>query len=736
MRRFLLLGLVTLIALAGVACETVEDSEASDDETNGASSARDDVPISRVVLYRSGIAYVERQGRVDGDVLTLQIEPDQINDILTTLTVLVDGGDNVASSVGLPIERTVAEDLYSLPPQVRQQGGMLALLNAFRGAEVTIDAMSGTAEGRVVGTEALTNDDGNQIRRVTVMTDDGTLRQFRVDEIRTVSLKNDTLEIGLARSLDVSLGEGDWKAVELRISLSGDGPHDVFVSYVVEMPTWKPTYRVIIDDHEVHLQGWAVVDNVSGEDWDDISLSLVAGTPISFQYDLHSPRFVPRPDLTARGFEGTSSLLAPQIDDGIRNPTGQAAASTGSASERRTNRSRPRRQAERELRDRDEGGGEDNYWGDAPAAEPEPEPDEIFQLGTEMLVDGMASSAETEAFDNLFRYDIDYDIDVRDRSSALVTVINEPVDGEDVLYFDPANRQAGGNPYRAVRLTNETGFTVERGPLTIFKDSTFVGQAISPRIGESEMVFLPYSVDGRYRVTERQSSGQEGVRLVRIVNSVITSEVQNINRRTYQIINNSGDEARLYVRVPKRTNWILRDPPADSGVLDQGEVWYVPFELDGSTSQEVTIEEVTTVTRSVDIWSGIAAETIALYVSNPDADSELRTALEEVLARVARISEIQRELNMKRRQRGDVYGRMAEIRANLEALGDTRASRDLRRTLTRRLGDQEEAATQLTVDIVGLEEEEAELRALISTALMDVELTDTSAEPDAEAPNE
>jgi len=683
------------------------------------------VPIERVVLYRSGIAYVERRGQVEGDSVTLQVQPDQINDMLTTLTVVVDGGENVASAIELPIERTVAQDLDSLPPQVRQQGGLHSLLNAFRGAEVTIEAGTGSARGRVVGTESLVNDDGNQIRHVTLMTDDGDLRQFRIDRIRRVEMANRSLEIGLERSLDVSLGEGDWKPVELTIQLSGEGPHEVFISYVVEMPTWKPTYRILVNDDDVHIQGWAVIDNVSGEDWSDVGLSLVAGTPISFQYDLHTPRFIPRPDLTERGFEGQANLLAPNVDSGVL-ALGAAASSTDSSRPGRTGARRRDRERSSNREGYFEGEDGDGEWA---AMDPEPEPEvaDQFRLSGDLLAESMGPSAASERLDNLFRYDVAHEISVDDRGSALVALLNEPVEGEDVLYFDPSAPTAGARntPYRAVRLVNESDFTIERGPLSIYKDGAFVGQAIGPRIGEDELVFLPYSMDGRFRIDERRSTGEEGVRLVRIVNSVIYSEVQTISRRTYQVTNNATESARLYVRVPKRTNWSLRQPAEDSdGVIDQGGVWYVPLSLDGSASQELVIEEATTVTRSVEIWSDIAADTIGLYLSSADAVPELSETLQTVLDRRHRIAEIQIEIEGQRQRRQDVYRRMSEIRQNLEALGDSRASRDLRRTLEARLGTQEDEATELTVGIISLEEEEAELRALISTALLDLELDD------------
>jgi hypothetical protein len=697
---------------------------------SGASSdSVSDIAITRVVLYRSGIAYIERRGTVEESEIRLQIQPEQINDFLTTLTVIADGGDNIASSINLPIERTVAQDLSSLPPQVRQQGGMLSLLNAFRGAEVSISTITTRVTGRLVGSESLTNDEGNQIRRVTVMTDDGALRQIRVDEITEVNLENDSLEIGLAKSLDVSLGEGDWKPVELTIRLSGEPPHDVFLSYVIEMPTWKPTYRILLDDDGLYIQGWAVVDNISGEDWNDVDLSLVAGTPISFRYDLHSPRFVSRPDLTSRGF-AELGVTAPDIDRGLAIG-GLSSSSSGNRDaylpDPSAQREAPRSGRVTARRNRERGEDRRDYQAD----EPEPEPSVEWDVDITMMTEGMADSADTERLDNLFRYDIAHPITVPDRASALVAIVNEPLAGEDVLYFDPGNSST--TPYRAVRMENTTSFTIERGPLSIYKDGTFVGQAIVPRVGENEMIFVPYSLDGRFRITERRSTGEEGVRLVRIVNSVIYSEIQNIARRTYQITNNSGESARLFVRVPKRTNWTLRTPdPETGGVLDQGELWFVPVDLDGGLSQEFTVEEVTTVTRQVQIWSGLAADTIGLYLSNPDADPEIATVLQTVLEQVGRIAEIERDGSILRRRRSDIYLRMSEVRDNIEILGDTRQSRTLRRELEGRLGDLEEETTALTVDIIAMEEEERELRALISTSLMDLTLDDSTVSDETE----
>ena len=57
------------------------------------------------------------------------------------------------------------------------------------------------------------------------------------------------------------------------------------------------------------MQGWAVVENPSDEDWKDVRMSLVSGRPISFQMDLYQPLYVPRP------------VVEPELFASLRPPT-------------------------------------------------------------------------------------------------------------------------------------------------------------------------------------------------------------------------------------------------------------------------------------------------------------------------------------------------------------------------------------------------------------------------------
>lgn len=70
----------------------------------------------------------------------------------------------------------------------------------------------------------------------------------------------------------------------------------MYISYTVEAPVWKTSYRILLDDQTKRdavsestclLQGWANVDNISHEDWNDIGLSLVSGLPVSFVHGMY-----------------------------------------------------------------------------------------------------------------------------------------------------------------------------------------------------------------------------------------------------------------------------------------------------------------------------------------------------------------------------------------------------------------------------------------------------------------
>ncbi|HZF49628.1 MAG TPA: OmpA family protein [Polyangiaceae bacterium] len=86
--------------------------------------------------------------------------------------------------------------------------------------------------------------------------------------------------------------------IDMNIALQGTAPHELKLSYVTESPSWKPSYRMVVGEKgKVNIQGWAIVDNTSGEDWKSVKLGVGSSSALSFRYDLRSVRTVQRETL-------------------------------------------------------------------------------------------------------------------------------------------------------------------------------------------------------------------------------------------------------------------------------------------------------------------------------------------------------------------------------------------------------------------------------------------------------
>ena len=115
---------------------------------------------------------------------------------------------------------------------------------------------------------------------------------------------------------------------------------DVLLTYVTEAPVWKPSYRIAVGKNgKVMIEGWAIVDNTSGEDWNDVTVGVGSSSALSFRYDLWSVRTVQRETLQADAqfaiapptavspYGGPQSGMAPAMvaelgDEEIRRPPG------------------------------------------------------------------------------------------------------------------------------------------------------------------------------------------------------------------------------------------------------------------------------------------------------------------------------------------------------------------------------------------------------------------------------
>ena len=724
---------------------------------------KDELAISKVVLYQNGVGYFERRGKINGDRIELRVRPDQINDVLKSLSILDLAGGS-PSSVALPVERSGDQLASELPPQVRNAKGMVGLLAVLRGAQVTVEGQDGTLQGRVVGVEQLeggVGPDGKPQRdseRLTLMTAADELISTPVAKIRKVSIGDRALSVGLGQSLDISRRDGAWKPVSLEVRLAGDQTHDLIISYIQEVPIWRPAYRAWVEKGKgVQLQGWAIVDNVSGESWKNVELTLVVGSPLSFRYDLHNTHTVVRPDLTGR--VQAVAEAPPEADVGIEQPADEPKKAPAAAA-------MPDKAIAGALGG-GSGGGGSRMYGDAGGDESEKQaesesanemaprersvaasamkhkkaqwgddaPAPSARRGQAAPKDQAAAAAEDSArreaairsaqalvtgqeVGPLYTYKANTPITVPDRSAALINLVNRKIDGQDVVLIrDPSSN---GPAFRAVLLRNGKESALESGPITLYVDSVFAGEGFIARVGKDETTFIPYAKESGLTVRVESKDETAQLTLVKVLDGRISIQGKTLRTRTIELKSNSDQANTVYVKLSRTSGWDMVDPPKNiiSGVADV----YVPVDVPAKGKGVAKLVEATPVSYEETSLSANVVSAFELYLKGPNVDAAIAGPIKELLevrTKQAKIDDSRRALQ---RQRDVLDDEQRRIQGNLDSLPLGAVADALRKKLVAQLSEASSKAAVVAKKLVESEVEEAALREQMVTLLRGISL--------------
>jgi len=271
---------------------------------SGNPSGPQKLPLRRVVLYKSGIGYFQHDGHVHGNEnVEIDLTSGQLNDVLKSLTALdFSGGRIVGASYNS--QEPAGHQLQSLPVPVAENTTLVSLLEELRGARLEVRNSAGSFTGRLLSVEEKSRREGTaeiKFNQISLFGDGGQIRTFTLDSGTTFRFADRDLEMELTRALGLMDSSHQEDTRHLVLSTAGTGDRQIRVSYISEVPVWKTTYRIVLpaptssEGTKPLLQGWAVVDNTVGEDWNDVELSLAAGAPQSFIQQLSQPYYMQRP---------------------------------------------------------------------------------------------------------------------------------------------------------------------------------------------------------------------------------------------------------------------------------------------------------------------------------------------------------------------------------------------------------------------------------------------------------
>ena len=294
-------------------------------------SASVSLPVKKVILYKNGVGYFEHSGRVRGSQdFGIEFTTAQLNDVLKSLT-LVDLNGGRIGAVRYNSVAPLDEQLKNLQIPLSEEVTSAAFLVALRGTRVEVRNGAATATGKVFSIESIEKETARggtiHITQLAIVTDDGEMRLFELGPGVVVRAAEPEIHKDLNHYLNL-IGSTRSKDVRrMSVSASGSGERELMVSYISEVPVWKSTYRIVLPrtPGKPFLQGWAIVDNTVGEDWKDVKLSLVSGTPQSFIQNISQPYYTRRPVVPLP----ESMMLTPQAHEASMQIARQARMQVG-----------------------------------------------------------------------------------------------------------------------------------------------------------------------------------------------------------------------------------------------------------------------------------------------------------------------------------------------------------------------------------------------------------------------
>ncbi len=622
----------------------------------------DQLTLTRVALFKSGVGYFELRGKAPaGEGIPLDFKREQMNDLLKSLTVINLSGGGV-SSIVYDSTKTAAQELSDYAFEFKKGDGLPQVLEQLQGSPIEMATGSSAVKGTVVGVEkrmTLENEIQIPLFYLSMIDDKGQLRSFNIDEIVGIRFLDQRLNQDMERYLAILFRKHRKDEKALVITPTGKGMQDLLVSYVAEAPVWKATYRIVIPEEDKgakpFLQGWAIVDNVSGTDWKEIELCLVSGLPISFIQNLYDPQFIKRPVVQME----KEAHAAPAIPEaGVHTDRMRMAPAPMAKAEMRQMKSFAAGRDLNELR-----------------------PEEV---NLEERMRDLKAETATREVGEMFEYRIDHPVTIERNRSALVPIVAKEIDGEAVDLYNESVRT--GNPLAAVLLKNSTGLTLEGGPLTVLQGGSYAGEALTQTLKPGEQRYITYAVDLGLQVHTKTGSKTEEVDRVVINRGVLRMHRSVIETKAYTLDNKGPRLKTVVIDHPYHSDWKLLNKDKPIEITDN----YIRFEVKAPGRETTTfaVREMRDSWESIMV-SNLTPDHIVLFAGKNYLSEKTRQQLEKIVALKSEISSIERDLKALEKGRDQIFKDQKRLRENLQGLGQTTEEKDLRSRYIKQLNQQE-----------------------------------------------
>jgi hypothetical protein len=661
------------------------------------------LPIGQVVLFSSGVGYFQREGTVEGNArIDLSFPVTDINDLLKSMVLRdLNGGhiSTVSYDSNAPVERT----LKSFAINLTGNPSFGAILNQARGEKVEVvlqqtnATQPGTLSGAVISVEkqkVAVGKDSVDVELLNLWCSDG-VRALKMSEIQRVRFLNPIVDSEFKKALETLVLSHDTQKKSVSINCIGEGNRKVRVGYVIENPIWKTSYRLVLDKKEQpYLQGWAIVENPTDEDWKDVRMALVSGRPISFQMDLYQPLYVPRP------------VVEPELFASLRPPTYSGDMDRIEQLSRARKMPAPEKVASDEFGLDDQGKGKHGEGKEGKPglgggremklAEQSGKLRKAKELDERMnLSQGVGPAATAAKLGDFFQYAIDKPVTLPRQKSAMLPIVSKDVEGSRVSIY---NEQTQAKfPLLGIKFKNTSGLHLMQGPITVFEGSNYAGDSRILDLQPNEERLISYAIDLGTEVNPVAAAENGRLVSIKAVKGVVVTGTKIRESKTYTIKNRNDADRVVLIEHPVRNEFKLveTDKPAETASdFYRFQVKVAPGKTE---TQTVTEEHILSETVAV---STLNDDTIRHFLSQTVVSGKVKQGLEKAMKLRWALAKTQQEIQEQEGQLKVIVDDQVRLRANLKEMP---ATANAYKRYLKKFDDQETEIEKFQADIKKLQ---------------------------------
>ncbi len=650
-----------------------------------------ELPIKRVILYKHGIGFFERAGTVpSGEEARLEFKASDMNDILKSLIVNDLAGNRVLG-IRYDSNETLQQRLNGFPFTIGNGQPISAFLDGLKGAKIELKIADHPVSGTILSARSIqegSDTDRKTVReQVSLLLDSGEIATYDLSAVVSLRLLDSQLQTQLKKYLGAVNEVRSRDKRTIYIEAPATGQRNLRVQYVTPAAIWKSSYRLSLDPQRCTLEGWAIVDNTTDEDWNNVQLSVVSGRPISFISQLDTPRYGQRQVAELPEDKAAGPVVYGGSVDAAKSAYAPSAGVAGSAGELG-------------------GSGGGTFRSNALAA-----PKAFTKVDGTHLGESTVEGATGEQLGELFEYNFAQPTTVKRSQSAMLPFLQSPISARKLLIYTSSGSE---HPVNAAEITNNTKKTLDGGPITVYESGAYAGEALVETLKADDKRLIGYAVDYGTRVTTAFDSANQTIREIHVANGVLQMRYADHQTRTYTMRNVDAKAKTLIVQQEGVDDYTILSPKP----LERTASAYrfeVTLPANGTQTLKVEGEHVYLNTTEV---ASATPDFLLTLVQNKQLSEAGRKQLTHVLELKRQVVQTDSELRLAEGQLRDLTADQTRLRQNIDSLNRVSGQEEQVRRYSANLASNEVQIAAQRDRQRNLSQQKAKLEADVSAAIV------------------